>query len=277
MAIVPDNLKSAVTKSDKYEPSLNETFEDFAEHYGVAALPARAYRPKDKALVEGAVKITYNRIYTALRDKNFYSLDELNQAIWKALDSYNDVLLTGRDYSRRQLFEEIEKDELQPLPALRYEFKKQAYVTVMKDGHVSLREDHNYYSVPYRFIGRKVKLTYTLNKVQVYYKYECIATHNRTMRKYYYTTLTEHLASTHRFLSEWNPVRFIKWAKEIDKDVEVFITNILDNRPHPEQAYKSCLGVLNIEKKVGMERLIKACRRAIEFGNYNYMSFKTIL
>ena len=277
MAIVPDNLKSAVTKSDKYEPSLNETFEDFAEHYGVAVLPARAYRPKDKSLVEGAVKITYNRIYTALRGKNFYSLQELNQDIWEALEKYNDVLLTGRDYSRRQLFEEIEKDELQPLPALRYEFKKQAYVTVMKDGHVSLREDHNYYSVPYQFIGRKVKLTYTLEKVNVYYKYECIASHNRTMRKYYYTTLTEHLASTHRFLSEWNPVRFIKWAREIDKDVETFITNILDNRPHPEQAYKSCLGVLNLEKKVGRERLINACRRAIEFGNYNYMSVKTIL
>ena len=277
MAIVPDNLKSAVTKSDKYEPSLNETFADFAEHYGTAVLPARAYRPKDKSLVEGAVKISYNRIYTVIRQNEYYSLKELNEAIWEALEVYNDVLLTGRDYSRKQLFEEVEKDELQPLPALRYEFKKQAVVTVMKDGHVCLREDHHYYSVPYKFIGRKVKLIYTLQSVNIYYKYECIATHIRNIRKYFYTTLTEHMASTHRFMSEWNAERFLKWAESIDPDVREFITNILDNRSHPEQAYKSCLGVLNLEKKVGRVRLINACRRALDFGNYNYKSVKMIL
>lgn len=277
MAIVPDNLKSAVTKSDKYEPSLNETFADFAEHYGTTVLPARAYRPKDKSLVEGAVRISYNRIYTIIRQNEYDSLEALNEAIWEALEAYNDVLLTQRDYSRRQQFEEIEKQELQPLPPLRYEFKKQAVVTVMKDGHVCLREDHHYYSVHYKFIGRKVKLIYTMQTVNIYYKYECIATHTRNNRKYLYTTLTEHMASTHRFMSEWNANRFLKWSGSIHPDVREFITHILDSRSHPEQAYKSCLGVLNLEKKVGRARLINACKRALDFGNYNYKSVKTIL
>lgn len=277
MAIVTDNLKSAVTKSDKYEPTLNETFADFAEHYGTTVLPTRAYRPKDKSLVEGAVKITYNRIYTLIRKKEYFSLEELNEAIHGALEQYNNYQLTGRDYSRRELFEEIEKDELSSLPAMRYEFKKQAVVTVMKDGHICLREDLHYYSVPYRFIGRKVKIIYTLNKVNIYYKYECIAFHERDRRKYKYTTTTEHMASTHRFMSEWNPDRFISWAGSIDKDIETLITTILDSRPHPEQAYKSCLGILNLEKKVGRERLINACRRTLDFGNYSYISVKTIL
>lgn len=148
-------MKSAVTKSSKYEPVLNESFADFAEHYSTTILPARAYRPRDKALVENAVRIMYTRIYAKLRDIVFFTLEELNTDILLALEEHNNLLLTGRNYSRRQQFEEVERSALEPLPLLRYELKKQIFVTVMKNGHVSLNADKHYYSVPYRFIGKK--------------------------------------------------------------------------------------------------------------------------
>lgn len=155
-AIVPDNLKSAVTKSSKYEPTLNETFADFAEHYSTAILPARAYRPRDKALVENAVRIIYTRIYVKVKREQYFTLEQLNAAILAALEEHNNAPLRGRQYSRRQQFEEIEKTALMPLPPLRYELKKHQYATVAKNGHVGLSSDKHYYSVPYRFIGKKV-------------------------------------------------------------------------------------------------------------------------
>ncbi|MFI4963504.1 MAG: IS21 family transposase, partial [Legionellales bacterium] len=173
-AIVPDNLKSAVTKSNKYEPLINETFADFAGHYSTVILPARPYHPKDKSLVEGAVKIIYRSIYTALYNEVYTSLDSLNAAIRKALEAHNNTPFKGRDYSRRQQFEEVEKTSLQPLPVYRYEFKQQAIVTVMKNGHVWLAADKHYYSVPYRFIGKRVKMLYTSACVEIYCHYERI-------------------------------------------------------------------------------------------------------
>ncbi len=187
-AIVPDNLRSAVAKSHKYEPTINETFSDFAEHYNTTILPARAYRPTDKALVEIAINIIYTRIYAKLRDQKFYSLDYLNAAISYALEEHNNQLLTGRDYSRRKKFEEVEKNTLLPLPLLRYEFKKQLYATVGTNGHVALTADKHYYSVPYRFIGKKVKVMYTRYNVEVFYHYERIAIHKRMKSAYSYTT-----------------------------------------------------------------------------------------
>lgn len=157
-AIVPDNLRSAVTKSSKYEPTINETYADFAEHYGTSILPARAYRPRDKALVENAVRIMYTRIYARIRKESYTSLADLNAAILTALADHNSASLRGRNYSRRQQFEEVERATLQPLPALRYELKAQLYATVAKNGHIGLGPDRHYYSVPYRFIGKKVKV-----------------------------------------------------------------------------------------------------------------------
>lgn len=277
LAIVPDNLKSAVIKSNKYEPTLNETFSDFAEHYSTTILPARAYRPRDKALVESAVKIAYTRIYTKIRDEKYFSLEELNKAILLALEQHNTTLLRGRNYSRRQQFEEIERSALAPLPPLRYELKKQCYVTVMKNGHVSLSADKHYYSVPYRFIGKKVKLMYSRTTVEVFHHYECIATHTRLKSPYNYTTDKEHLASSHRFVSDWSPEKFISWAEGIGEEVKLYILKILDRKQHPEQAYKSCVGILSFAKKVGHERLIKACRRALGYGIYNYKTIQAIL
>ncbi|MDE3145103.1 MAG: IS21 family transposase, partial [Bacteroidota bacterium] len=276
-AIVPDNLKSAVTKSSKYEPTLNETFADFAEHYSTTILPARAYRPRDKALVENAVRIIYSRIYVKIKKGLYHSLEALNSAISVELEYHNNAHLRGRNYSRRQQFDEVEKNILMPLPPLRYEMKKYQYATVAKNGHVGLGTDKHYYSVPYKFIGKKVKILFSRHSVEIYYNYERIALHNRTKSPYQYTTEKEHLASTHRFVSEWTPEKFISWSENIHEDVKLYILKILDRKQHPEQAYKSCVGILSFAKKVGNERLIKACQRALGYGAYNYKTIQKIL
>lgn len=276
-AIVPDNLKSAVLKSSKYEPTLNETFVDFADHYSTTILPARAYRPRDKALVESAVRISYSRIYTKLRDCIIFTLEDLNTAIKSALEDHNNRLLKGRNYSRRTQFEEVERHTLQPLPLLPYELKKQLYATVMKNGHICLGADKHYYSVPYKFIGKKVKIMYSCKTVEIFYQYQCIASHKRIQSPYNYTTDKEHLASTHKFVAEWTPERFLNWAEGIHKDVKVYIFHILDKKQHPEQSYKSCVGILSLAKKYGNDRLINACRRAIDYEMYNYKTILQIL
>lgn len=276
-AIVPDNLRSAVSKSSRYEPLINETFADFAEHYATVVLPARAYRPKDKALVEGMVKIIYRHIYTVVNKEIYNSLASLNSTIREAVEVLNNAPFKGRDYSRRQQFEDLERQTLKPLAAYRYEFKQQVIVTVMKNGHACLHVDKHYYSVPYRFIGKKVKILYTSSRVEIYYRYERIATHNRHFRKYHYTTLNEHLASSHRYMNEWTPEKFLEQAKAIHEDVATYITMVIENKQHPEQAYKSCSGILSLVRKVGATRLINACRRAISYGVYNYPILVQIL
>ena len=193
-AIVPDNLKSAVIKSSRFEPTINETLADFAEHYETTILPARAYKPRDKSLVEGAVKILYRRIYVHLKEQKFFSLEELNNQIWDLLDEHNNKKLTARPYSRSELFSEDEKDKLRPLPQERFEIKYQSFATVMQNGHVLLSQDKSYYSVPYQYLRKKAKLLYTKSTVEIYYKYNRIATHPRNYKPYVYTTNPEHLA-----------------------------------------------------------------------------------
>jgi len=276
-AVVPDNLKSAVIKSSKYEPKINEAFADFAEHYCMAVLPARAYRPKDKALVEGAVKLIYRSIYTSVTKETYTSLADINTAIQQALEAHNNAVFKGRDYSRRQQFEEIERSVLQPLAKYLYELRQQAIVTVMKNGHVCLRLDTHYYSVPYRFIGEKVKLVFTTSSVEIYYRYERIAVHERKYAKYKYSTHTEHLASAHRYLSEWTPEKFMQQAAAIHEDVAAYISKVMQCKKHPEQAYKSCSGILSLARKVGNERLTGACRRADSYAVYNYPILVEIL
>ena len=276
-AIVPDNLRSAVTKSSKYEPIINETFADFAEHYGTVVLPARAYRPKDKALVEGVVKIIYTRIYTHIRTKIYYSLEELNAAIGKWLEEHNTASFKGRNYSRRQQFEELERHTLKSLPQFRYECRLQLVATVMKNGHVTLSVDKHYYSVPYRFIGKKVKLLFTSTQVEIFYKYERIALHKREYKRYNYTTSDEHLASAHKHVSEWSPEKFIEEARAIHEDIATYVMSILEHKKHPEQAYKSCLGIIHLQRKVGAERLKNACNRASSYRIYGYPIIVQIL
>lgn len=277
LAIVPDNLKSAVVKTDRYEPKLNENFELFAQHYSMAVLPARVYKPKDKSLVEGAVKIVYNRIYTNLHGSTFLSLEDLNAAIAPLLEAHNCLLLQGRSYSRRQQFEEMEKSTLQPLAASRFEMRQQSTVTVMKNGHVCLSCDKHYYSVPYQYAGKKVRLLYSRSRVEVYYRYELIASHDRLKSPHNYTTQPDRLATQHQFIAEWNPEHFIGQAAALDPVIESYIRQVLARKPHPEQAYRSCQGILSFARRVGTDRLVKACRRAAEYNLFHYKIIETIL
>lgn len=275
--IVPDNLKTAVTKSCKYEPTVNETFEDFASHYSTTILPTRAYRPRDKSLVEGAVKIIYTTIFTKIREKEYFSLEQLNSDIWIYLEATNNALMKGRHYSRRMQFEEIERAVLRPLPALRYEFKKRVKLTVGKNGHIFLNEDKHYYSIPYAYIGKKVKVYYSRTTVEIFYQYQSIATHPRMKSPYNYSIQKDHLASTHRFVAEWSSERFLSWAKSIHPIVQDYIEQIFLRKCHPEQSYKAVMGIMNLGKKTNQSRLIKACSIAHGYGYYNYATVRRIL
>jgi transposase len=276
-AIVPDNLKSAVTKSNRFEPTINKNFDAFAEHYGMIVLPARAYKPKDKSLVEGAVKISYNKIFTMLYGQSYHSLAELNENIMRHLENHNKTSFSGRTYSRMDQFTEMEKHTLQSLPSMRFEMKENVQVTVMKNGHVCLHRDKHYYSVPFIHVGRKVKIFFSKSKVDIFYKYELIATHQRIKSPHTYTTESAHMATYNNHLLDWNPQRFIEDADKIHQDVGLYIANVISKKKHPEQAYKSCQGILSFAKRISKERLINACRRAHQCGYYNYKAIETIL
>lgn len=276
-AIVPDNLKAAVTKANRYEPLLNQTIEDFSYYYSTVIVPTRPYKPKDKALVEGAVKIVYTRIFAPLRDQVFTSITSLNQAIEPLLNDHNHRPFKGREQSRWERFVALEQSVLQPLPRQRYEYRKFAKATVYKSSHVWLGEDKHYYSVPYRYIGKKVRLIYTTSLVEVYYQQERIAVHPRQKGLYGYTSQKNHLPSTHRFVTDWNPEKFLSWARGIGTQTHQLIENVLESKPHPEQGYKTSLGILSLARKVGKERLEKACGRALHYQTYSYRIVKNIL
>lgn len=275
--IVPDNLKSAVTKGSKYEAVINQDFASFAEHYATTVLPARCYKPRDKSLVEGAVKLIYRSIYTKLEERTFHDLDSLNAAIRVSLEIHNNTPFSKRDYGRREQFEDIERSALGKLNPFRYQLKEQSIVTVMKNGYVRLSKDVHYYSVPYSYIGKKVKILYTGKEVEVYYRYELIAKHQRSQKRYQYSTQADHLASQHRFVTEWCPDKFLSQAREIHQEVERYISGVLEVKVYPEQAYKSCQGILSFARRVGADRLIAACRWGNSFGKYSYLTIEEIL
>lgn len=276
-AIVPDNLKSAIEEASKYEPILNESFREFADHYGMVVYPARSRKPKDKAIVEKAVSIVYNRIYAVLRDRVFYSLEELNQAILDLVDGINETNFQGKPFSRNDLFEKEEKCSLSPLPRENFEIRQNVRVTVMKNSHVLLSQDKHYYSVPFRYISKRVHLVYGHRTISIYSDGQRIAFHQRDPRPYKYTTDPDHLPSTHRFVSEWSPEKFLSWAASVDQDVETYIRGVLDKKPYPEIAYRSCIGILSLAKKKGKDRLINACRRGLYYQSFGYNIIKNIL
>lgn len=275
--LVPDNLKSAVNKASKYEADINTDFADFANHYSTSVLPARSYKPRDKALAENAVNIVYSRIYAPLRDRIFYSLEELNEAVSHLLKDHNEKPFQKMSQSRREKFDQQEKDKLMPLATERYEMKRFKSVTVMKNSHVHLSEDKHYYSVPYRYIGRKVKMIYAASQVAIFYNKERIAFHKRDPKHFGYTTIREHLPSAHQFVSDWNPDKFLSWAEGIAPVVRQYIAEILERKTYPEQAYRSCVGILSQEKKAGRKRFINAIERAMHYGAYNYKIIDRIL
>ena len=223
------------------------------------------------------MKIIYTRVFAPLRNQVFHSMTDINIAIRELLEKHNAMSFRGREYSRCSLFMEIEKGELMPLPAKRYEVKRYAQATVHKNSHVYFGKDKHYYSVPYRHIGKQVKLVYTDSIVEIYHKHERFAVHTRNRKKYGYTTLADHMPSHHRFISEWSSEKFIDWASDIGGHCKGYIIAILEKKQHPEQSYKSCLGVLHLAKKYGRERLDGACRRAAEYGAYNYNMVERIL
>jgi len=276
LAIVPDNLKSAVIKASRYEPAVNENFTAFADHYGIAILPARSRKPQDKAHVENMVKLSYQKIYTNLPEKKILPLGELNEQIRIHLATLNDAKLTGKDYSRTDQWK-MEHPSLHALAESLYEMRKIKQVTVMKNGHVYLSEDQHYYSVPYELIGKKLKMQYSRSEVALYRQYELVTNHKRLRSPHNYTTDPAHMPAQHRYVTEWSPTFFLSKAKEIDPIVEYFVSKVLERKQHPEQAYKSCMGILSFAKRVGNQRLIKACKRAHEIGYYNYKIIEDIL
>ena len=276
LALVPDNLKSAVNKASSYEPTVNENFKAFADHYGIAILPARSRKPQDKAHVENMVKLSYQKIYANLPEKEVVSLIELNALIRQHLVTLNDTQLTGKECSRADQWI-MELSSLHPLPAALYEMRKIKQVTVMKNGHVYLTEDQHYYSVPYELIGKKLIMQYSRSEVNLYLQYQLLATHKRIRSPHNYTTIAEHMPAQHRYVTEWNPAFFMDKAKEIDPVVEFYISQVLAKKQHPEQGYKSCMGILSFAKRLGNIRLIKACKRAHEIGYYNYKIIEDIL
>lgn len=276
-AIVPDCLKSGVKNGNKYEPDINPEYDDFASHYGTVILPARPYHAKDKALVENAVKLVYMRIFAPLRNRVFFSLEELNEAIWELLEKHNNTKYQRLDVSRKQLFEEIEKDELKPLPSEKYELRYFLNLKVQFNYHIYLNEDKHYYSVPWQYKGKKVKIIYTSRAVEIYHNNIRIAFHYRDRRPGGYTTKKEHMPPHHSFYAEWSPQRFLSWAEKIGPYVKVMVGKVLESRKHPEQAFRACLGILNLVKKYKSERLDMACKRALYFGSSSYKAIKNIL
>lgn len=273
--IVPDNLKSAVNKPSRYEAELNEDFAAFAGHYGCVVIPARVRKPRDKALVEGAVKLVYRGIYTRLEGRVFHDLESLDAAIRVALELHNNSLLTGRSYSRREQHEEIERDCMGSLNPIRFELKRRHVATVQRNGYARL-ESH-YYSVPYRHIGKKVNILYNSEKVEIYLKYEKVAVHQRGYKPYGYTHDVDHLAPGQRVPVDWNPGKYLSEAASMHPDVEDYIRHVIEVKVHPEQACKSCRGILNFASRVGEKRLVNACRWASSHGLYNYPAIEEIL
>lgn len=276
-AIIPDCLKSAVTKTDKYEPDINPEYLDFARHYKTTILPARPAKPKDKALVEGTVRIAYTAIYATLRDRVFYSLNELNNAILETLDAFNNRKMQRPGVSRRELFEDVEKSKLQALPSERHELKKFKRLTVQFNYHLYLNDDSHYYSVPYRYKGRKVDVFFTERTVEVYCGNVRIATHFRNAKKNGYTTHKDHMPKSHQWLDELNPETLTGFAKEKGQAVAAVVESVLASRQHPEQSYKTCLGILALAKTYDVLRLNTACERALQFENCTYKMIKNIL
>jgi transposase len=280
-ALIPDNLKTAVIRPDPYEPGLNPVFNDFALHYGVVIMPARVRRPRDKALVEGAVRLVYQRISARLRGKVFHSLAEVNAAIRELLEDHNRRPFSRLPYSRRELFERVERQALRPLPTELFMLKSTIEATVAINYHVELREDRHYYSVPHHLRRRdpptRVKVVYDDRVVAIYWDNLRVAQHRRDRTPNGYTTLAEHMPPEHRWYAEWSAERFQGWASAVGPETAEVIAKVLSAATYPPQAFRSCLGILSLAKRHGSDRLNKACRKALHVGTQSYTRIRNIL
>jgi len=272
--VVPDNLKSGVTKACFYDPEINRSYLDLAEHYGIVIIPARSRKPKDKAKVENAVLVAERWILASLRNRSFFSLQELNQAIEELLEKLNNRGFQKIPGSRRSQFETLEKAELKPLPSERYVFAEWKKARVNIDYHIEL--NHHYYSVPYQLVQQVVYVKSTQMIVEIFHNHKRIASHVRSDRSSQHTTITEHMPKSHQNVL-WSPQKILDWAHKIGPATEGLCDLIFSHLKHPQQGYRSCLGILRLSKNYGAERLNAACHRAIAIGGYSYKSVHSIL
>ncbi len=274
-ALVPDQLKSGVTRACRYEPGLQRAYEELSQHYGTAILPARPAHPRDKAKVEVAVQIVQRWILARLRHQSFFSLAELNARIADLVLDLNARPMRVYRASRRALFEQVDQPALRPLPAEPYEYAQWKTARVHLDYHVEL-EGH-YYSVPHALVGQAVELRSTATTVEVLLRGQRVASHVRQHVRGRHTTEPAHMPKAHQKHLAWTPARLESWAAQIGPSTGQLVTAILTDRPHPEQGYRTCLGLLRLAKRDGDARLEAACTRALRAGARSYRHVDNIL
>lgn len=273
--VVPDNLKAAVTRTHRYEPDLNRTYLDLAYHYHVAIIPARAARPRDKAKVEVGVQVVERWILARLRHHTFLALAEVNAAIRTLLPDLNARPFKKLPGSRQSLFAALDQPAVRPLPTQSYEYAEWKRVRVNIDYHVEV--DGHYYSVPYALVKQQLEVRLTAQVVAVFYQGKRVASHPRVFRKGRHSTIAAHMPTAHRHYVEWPPQRLIRWAATSGEATARVVETILASRPHPQQGFRSCLGLMRLGKSYGAERLEAACRRALTLGACSYKSIESIL
>ncbi len=274
-ALVCDNLKAGVTVVSRYEPGVNRTYQDLAAHYGTTIVPARPRKPRDKAKVEAAVLIVQRWILARLRNRRFFSLAELNVAIRILVDELNARLMRKLGASRREFFDTIDRPALMPLPAEPYQYAEWRRARVAPDYHVEVQG--HFYSVPSRMIRQVVEVRATEATIEVFHRGTRIASHARSGVKRRHTTIPEHMPSAHRRYASWTPARLLAAAEKVGPSTIALCEAIMRTKPHPEQGFRSCLGILRLEKTYGTQRLEAACRRGISIGSASYRSIASIL
>jgi transposase len=274
--VVPDQLRSAVSGPHRYEPDINPTYLEMAQHYGVTVIPARPRKPKDKAKVEGGVLIVQRWILAALRNRTFFSLVELNDAIAELLERLNTRPFKKLDGCRRSAFEALDKPVLRPLPARRYEIAEWKKATVNVDYCVEY--EHRIYSVPYTLVGAHVEIRATASTVEILHRSVRVASHARSHgRRGALTIAEEHRPRAHRDYGKWPPERMINWARSIGPRVGELAERLIEQRPHPESAYRACMGIIRLADKYGSDRVDAACARALRIGSLTCRSVTAIL
>jgi transposase len=272
--LVPDNLKSAVKSPDRYEPQLNDTYQELARHYGTAILPARPRKPQDKAKVEAGVLLVERWILARLRHQTFFGLRALNEAIARLLTALNERLFQRLPGSRRSHFEALDRPALKALPAAPYEYAEWKAVKVGIDYHVEYQG--HFYSVPHRLVGQRLHVRVTARTLECLLNGQRLASHPRA-HGHGYTTIPEHMPSAHRAHLEWSPSRFLRWAHSMGPATHTVVDWLLTNRPHPEHGYRRCLGLLSLARRYGKPRLEAACARAVALRTLSYRSVASIL
>ncbi len=273
--VVPDNTKTGVRRACRYEPDLNPAYQEMAQHYGVGVVPARPYRPRDKAKVEGGVLLVERWIVAALRHRKFFSLAELNQAIRELLVKLNQRPFRKREGSRATLFQELDRPALRPLPAERFRLHHWAEARVNIDYHIQF--DRHFYSVPYTLTGERVEIRSTATTIEVFHRGQRVASHVRSHEPYKATTVNEHRPKSHQQHLSWPPSRLLNWAKTVGPATAELFAEILKSKPHPEMGYRSCLGILRLGQRYPSERVEAAAKRAVATGACSYHSVKSIL